>query len=126
MSGAAAAAFVAAGVAITLSPTAVSGYSSVGGTQNVGTGAVLATATGGVAPYTYSWARVDSSAYTWTIAAPTAATTTFTALSVPEGVATTAVFELTVTGSGGLSAKKQITATALNRVSKSDAGVGVG
>lgn len=120
----AAAAFVAGGVAITLSPTAVSGYTAVGGTQDVGTGAVLATPSGGVAPYTYAWARVGSSAYTWTIAAPAAATTTFTALAIPEGVAATAVFELTVTDAANVSAKRQISATALNRVSKADSGIG--
>jgi hypothetical protein len=114
----AAAAFVSGsgGIAIAFSPGSVSGYYAAGGTANISTGSVLATASGGVAPYTYAWARTDSSAYTWVIGAPTAATTSFGGQSIPEGVQTFADFELTVTDASSNTAKKTITATVRNNI----------
>lgn len=103
-------------IAVTLSPTSVSGWSDPGATANISTASVLATPNGGVTPYTYSWARVDSSAYTWTIGTPTAASTNFTGNSIPVGVNTGATFEVTVTDAAGNKAKKQINATVRNKV----------
>ncbi len=115
MTGAAAAFVGGSGVvAVTLSPTAVAGFYDAGGTSNVTTGSVIATPAGGFTPYSYAWAAIDVSPYTWTISAATSATTSFTCQSLPEGTIATRIFEVTVTDSAGIVGRKRITATARN------------
>lgn len=109
------AAFVASSVSVSLSPAAVSGLFNDGGTADVTTGSVIATATGGVAPYSYAWSAVSTNPYTWVITAPTAATTAFTCQSLPEGVVSTRTFQVKVTDAAGMTAVAQIVATARNK-----------
>lgn len=108
---------------IAFSPaTQVSGFVDNAAPTNVTTGSVLATPSGGIAPYTYAWARKDVSAYTWTIGTASAATTNFTCQAVEVGVSTQAIFELTVTDSLGNKGKKSITAKAKNKTILDDGG----
>lgn len=71
--------------------------------QDITTGAVTVVVVGGVAPYTYQWQLIGVSAYTWTITAPTAAITAFTAQAIPVGVIDAMTFQCTVTDSLGFS-----------------------
>lgn len=101
---------------VTLSPDGtVTGNSDAGGTVNISTASVLATPVGGTGPFTYAWVRLDVSAYTWIISAPTAATTHFTANSVEEGVNTFALFQVTVTDAVGATAITTIEAGVRNK-----------
>ncbi len=115
MSGAAAAVFNFANtLAVDVTPETPQGYFAGGGASNITTGSVLASPSGGVTPYTYSWARVGTGPYTWTIGSSTAATTNFTAQSVPEGVADQAIFEVTATDATGAVGRARVTAAAIN------------
>lgn len=103
-------------ISVSFSPTSVSGFSDTGAMANITTASVTATPSGGIPAYTYSWALIDGSSYTWTIGAAAAASTTFTAQNVPVGVRVDGSFELTVTDSAGNTVKKQIVATVRNKV----------
>jgi hypothetical protein len=111
---------------VEVSPLTADGYIAGSTTQNVDTGSVLATATGGLAPYSYAWTAVGSSPYTWVISAPAAATTYFTAQSVPVGAVATNIFRVTVTDSLGAVAAWDVYATARNNNTLSGGGSGEG
>ncbi len=103
------------GLSVTISPSTADGYVAGSTTQNVTTGAVLAVVTGGTTPYTYAWTQTGTpSPYTWTIDTPTAASTTFTANSLPVGVVATQVFRVTVTDTSSVSVAWDVFATARN------------
>jgi hypothetical protein len=104
---------VFAGLSVTISPNPVEGLGTSGATADVTTAAAIATAEGFVTP-TYSWALKGTSSYSWTIGTATAASTTFTALSVPDGAFATAVFTVTVTSSDGSVLYADVTANARN------------
>lgn len=75
------------------------------GDGTITTNSVTVIPTGGVGPYTYSWAMLSYSAATPpTIASAGLATTFFTQTGVGAGDAETATFRCTVTDSGGESA----------------------
>lgn len=96
--------------------TAFGAYYGTGGSpRNIATGSVTLAVRGGVSPYTYAWSMTGVSAYTWTISAPTLATTNFVAQAVEAGVDTEATFVCTVTDALGASAvSSPVAATARN------------
>jgi len=96
-------------------PAFVYGAQSSGSAVDVTTEIATAIATGGTAPYSYSWARTDAFGGTWTIFLPTNAATAFRASSVAAGDSKLAEFVCTVTDSRGNSvASITINATADN------------
>jgi hypothetical protein len=81
----------------------------------VTTSEVVATPVGGLAPYTYLWARVDANPEDWTIIASTAQATTFRAAAVGPGESFSASFTCTVTDANGNSVESgEVAATAVN------------
>ena len=114
MTGAAAVFVGAEPPQITLVPStsAVSGSSNATGAANITTASVVVTPSGGIAPYTHAWTQTSSSALTWTIGAASAATTSFTAQSVPEGTSDSVIFQDTVTDAVGNKAAVSVSATA--------------
>ena len=81
--------------------------------SNITTSYILATPTGGVSPFTYSWTRLSMSGATDFYAnSPSSAGTTFTATGVAEGVTATASFRCTVTDTLGTTAHADTTASA--------------
>lgn len=107
-----------------VSPLTADGYVAGTTTQNVSTGNVGAVVTGGVMPYTYAWAAVGSSPYTWVISAPTGDITYFTAQNIPVGAVATQTFRLTVTDAAGATALWDVFATARNNNTLSGGGSG--
>ncbi len=96
-------------------PGSVYGAQSSGSSVDVTTEIATAIATGGTAPYTYSWARTDAFGGTWTIFLPTNASTAFRASSVAAGDSKLATFVCTVTDArGNVAASITINATADN------------
>jgi hypothetical protein len=93
-------------MSVSLSPTAVS---TGGTTSSLTTAGVTATPAGGTAPYTYSWAKVSGDAIT--VNSPTSATTTFSATGLALDEERSAVFRVTCTDAGALSATRDITVT---------------
>lgn len=85
----------------TASPSDAYGATDAPGSPNVSTNAVTVTASGGRAPYTYSWAKTDGD--TIAASAPSSATTAFVG-SVPRNDSRQATFECTVTDAAGHSA----------------------
>jgi hypothetical protein len=75
---------------------------------------VAATPSGGVPSYTYAWVQTGTSPYTWTITAPTGASTAFTCGSLGPGNTAETTFEVTVTDSVGHTATAEVTAFANN------------
>ena len=82
-------------------PAFVYGAQSSGSAIDVTTEIATAIPTGGTAPYTYSWARVDAFGGTWTIFLPTNAATAFRASAVAAGDSKLAEFVCTVTDARG-------------------------
>lgn len=83
-----------------ISAEQVFGYANSSSASDVYTPFVIASATGGVAPYTYLWA-IDATTGSWVSTAGTAAKTAFTALSVDPGDFAEATATCTVTDSAG-------------------------
>lgn len=114
-------------LAVVISPATADGYVAGTVTQDVTTGSVLASVTGGTAPYTYAWAQTGTpSPYTWTIGTAAAASTTFTATALPVGVVATQVFRVTVTDAAGTVVLWDVFATARNNNDLSGGGSGEG
>jgi hypothetical protein len=101
-------------LSVEASPPDVSGYGNSGAAANITTGLVVATLTGGVAPYTYAWAQATSSPYTWVIGSPAAASTSFTCQALGAGTTSEVTFEVTVTDNVGATAKASVDAFANN------------
>lgn len=99
-----------------ISPSPINGSyrGSSASPQDIATSSVIAAVSGGIPSYSYAWAQVGVSAYSWTIGTPTAASTNFTAASVENGSEATATFSVTVTDSTGSTATDQVVATARN------------
>lgn len=95
------------------SPTTVSGFDTVVApdSSTATTDPTTVTPTGGVAPYTYSWAFVSGN--TATINSPTSATTTFTRSvfldTAGQSVFRTGVYRCTVTDSASQTATADVT-----------------
>lgn len=93
---------------------------SFGGRLSPGPGAVttsevVATPTGGTAPYSYLWTRTDADPSVWQILSPTAAATQFRAEGVGPEDTLTATFKCTVTDSLGATADSaDVNAQAIN------------
>jgi hypothetical protein len=100
-----------------VTPSSVSGAynGSSSSAQNITTGNVLGSATGGRAPYSYAWTQEGASADTWTIGSPATATTNFTATNIGPGSIAFAQFRLTVTDAAALSSFTIVDAEANNR-----------
>jgi hypothetical protein len=98
----------------TVTPGNVTGYSSTGSAASITTSSSIAAPVGGTSPFTYAWTQFDSSAYTWTIASPTAASTSFTVSSLPSGVSTSCIFKVTITDAAGAVATAYVEAIANN------------
>jgi hypothetical protein len=118
MTGAAAACLVGAtgqsSFGVSTSPSDVSGFGNSGSAANITTALTVATPSGGVSPYTYSWVQTGVSPYTWTIGSPSAASTSFTCSSLGPGVTADATFRVTVTDAVGSTAQGQVSAFANN------------
>jgi hypothetical protein len=78
----------------------------------VTTNLVTLTATGGTAPYSYSWTQIDG-VEVWGITAPSSAASRFN-VTVPGGGVETATFEGTVTDARGRTGSALVLATAYN------------
>lgn len=90
-------------LSVGVSSTSVSGSINRAGSGTAATRYVTATPTGGVTPYTYSWARTDGGSHAWTISTPDAATTNFST-TVNTNTEQTATFVCTVTDATGATA----------------------
>lgn len=103
--------------AATVTPTSVSGRTA--GSGSVTTNAATVTASGGTAPYTYSWARIASSHPTTnpTINSPSSATTTFSQANMDEDETYTATFRCTVNDSAAHSTTVDVSARFVDRTS---------
>ncbi len=81
----------------------------------VTTSEVVATPSGGTAPYTFLWERTDAAPTDWTIIAPTSQATTFRAAAVGPGDSFDATFTCTVTDANGNSVVSgEVSANAIN------------
>lgn len=92
-------------LSVTMSASDVVGYAYGSGTAV--TDSVTATPVGGLAPYTYSWARTSGAG---SIGASTAATTSFYQY-VPNGTEAYGAFRVTVTDANGNTATGDVFAT---------------
>jgi hypothetical protein len=90
-------------LAVTVSPTGVSGSVNRAGAATAYTRYVTASPSGGVAPFTYAWARTDGGAHGWAISSPTAAMTNFSTV-VSSATDQTATFACTITDATGMTA----------------------
>jgi len=81
------------GISLSLSSSNALGEVTSNATEDITTNSITVTATGGGSK-TYSWSKVSGD--TFTLSAPTGATTNFTA-SVPSGDSKSAVYKITVT-----------------------------
>lgn len=79
------------------------GWISHSGSVSVTTWTVTASATGAIGSATYSWARTDGGAHSWSINSPSSASTTFTT-AVAAGDSEDATFACTITDSAGQTA----------------------
>ena len=82
-------------------PASAYGAASSNTPVAISTEVIIATPSGGVAPYTYSWTRADGGIDSWTIIFPSSQETSFRANSVASGVIRTATFKVTVTDAQG-------------------------
>lgn len=91
---------------LSASPPIVSGAQSSAGAVLVNTASTIAIPAGGLAPYTYSWARTSG---VGSANSPTSATTNFSATIGPG--TQSGDFRVTVTDSGGQTATADVSAT---------------
>lgn len=99
-------------MAVSLSPTYLNKFTT---SSSATTATTAATVSGGVAPFTYAWAKVSGDAITCT--APTSDTTAFSATGLTTGESRSAIYRLTVTDSTSgtpLTATVDITVTISN------------
>lgn len=82
-------------------PASAYGAASSNTPVAISTEVIIATPSGGVAPYTYAWVRTDGGVDSWTIIFPASQETSFRANSVASGVIRTATFKVTVTDARG-------------------------
>lgn len=102
----------AATMAVSLSPTYLNKFTT---SSSATTATTTATVSGGVAPFTYAWAKVSGDAITAT--APTSDTTAFTTSGLATSESRSAIYRLTVTDSTSgtpLTATVDITTTITN------------
>jgi hypothetical protein len=85
----------------TLDTDDVGGRVNTSATVAISTQSVMVTADGGAAPYTYLWSMTGSSGGTWSVDAPTSATTRFTGGNCGPGDSLTATFHCVVTDAVG-------------------------
>ena len=71
------------GLIVVVTPSSVSASGDSNSPETMVTGAATASASGGTAPYTYSWAKVGGGTYT--IDSPSASSTTFSKVSLAPG-----------------------------------------
>lgn len=95
-------------------PSEVTGYGNSGALANITTGIVEAEPAGGASPYTYAWAQISASGYTWLINSASSRTTTFTCNGLGPGNTAEATFTVTVTDARGSKATSSVTAYANN------------
>jgi hypothetical protein len=96
-------------------PASVTAYIDAALGTSATTNPATATPIGGQGPFTYAWTQVGDDGSAWTINAPTAATTSFTANSVPPSETQTASFACTITDASGATADTgNVGATATN------------
>ncbi len=91
---------------LTASPASLAKF---GTTSTLTTDSTTATPTGGVAPYTYAWAKVSGA--TLTVTASTSATTAFQATGLAVGEARDATYRCTVTDSTAATATADVLIT---------------
>jgi hypothetical protein len=103
------AAFTSGAISLVISPTSIS-KSGLSSTQT--TASATAVPSGGLSPYTYSWARYSilySGSATIVANSPTSASTTFTGSNMDSDTTTNAVFRCTCTDALGSSTTADIT-----------------
>jgi hypothetical protein len=98
-------------MAASASPESITGYGNNGSPVSITTAAASVSVAGGVAPYTYAWTLVPDFG-SWTIGAPTAQSTTFTAGNVAASDEASASFYCTVTDDAGAEAVTGMVAVA--------------
>ncbi len=103
---------------VTASPSQAIGALSVPATINVQTNSVTASASGGVAPYTYAWTETGTPLNTWTIVRPSDAATSFICQGLDDnsgaGDTDGNVFTCTVTDALGNTGTVEVPAFASN------------
>jgi hypothetical protein len=100
---------VTGGMAVSLSPSSVSGTGeSTGAAITVTSATTTASVQGGIAPYTYAWAKVIGD--DMTITAPTSATTAFSSEEVPDLILS-GTYRCTVTDAAGITARADVAVT---------------
>lgn len=100
------------GLTVDASPTDAVGSGSSLADILVTTNLVTASASGGTAPYSYSWTQIDG-VEVWGITAATSAASRFN-VTVTAGGVETATFECTVTDARGRTGSVLVLATAYN------------
>jgi uncharacterized protein YukE len=88
---------------VEVSPPGVSGSVNRSSAASATTRNATANVSGGVAPFTYAWARTDGGAHSWTINSPASAITSFSTPVSPNSDQV-ATFACTVTDATGTSA----------------------
>jgi hypothetical protein len=86
---------------VAAAPLAAFGARAGGGTT-VTSEQVVATVTGGLAPYSYAWSVISAPSGTWTIQSPVSDRTSFVCAGVPDNDSYVANFKCTVTDSRGI------------------------
>ncbi|MDT0507538.1 hypothetical protein [Novosphingobium sp. MMS21-SN21R] len=88
-------------ITVNADPSSVMGAAALAAPTTISTNATTVTASGGAEPYTYAWAKSTDDGGTWSINAPTAATTKFTCSGVGADIDYNATFICTATDAFG-------------------------